>query len=49
MIYVKKHIYTIFGTNWDNDTKTGTFYWNWNNVTSNARTNNGARLILNRF
>jgi hypothetical protein len=36
----------IFGTNWDNGSHSGTFYLNWNNVTSNARTNIGTRKLL---
>lgn len=31
----------MFGTNWDNGLHSGTFYFNWNNVTSNSRTNIG--------
>ena len=36
---------TILGSNWNNGTNSGSFYWNVNNTTSNRNRNHGSHLV----
>jgi hypothetical protein len=41
----KRFLITHLGSNWNNSSKTGTFYWNLNNDTSNRNRNISSHLV----
>lgn len=41
----KKKSFTLLGSNWNNSSNTGSFYWNLNNATSNRNRNIGSHLV----